>query len=100
MGRVTLVVSKGQSDKIVAFTQEEETARDAEEQAWADGATDRAWETLREKRDGLLTETDWWAGSDLTMTTAQTTYRQALRDLPANTTDQANPTWPTMTAGA
>ena len=23
------------------------------------------------------------------------TYRQALRDLPANTSDPANPTWPT-----
>ncbi len=82
-------------DGNVAFTAAEEAARDAEEQAWADGQTDRDWAALRNERDRLITETDWWAGSDLTMTTAQTAYRQALRDLPANTEDPANPTWPT-----
>jgi hypothetical protein len=56
--------------------------------------TERAWTALREKRDILLIVTDWWAGNDLTMTDAQIAYRQALRDLPANTTDPANPTWP------
>ena len=35
----------------------------------------------RNERDRLLTETDWWAMSDRTMTSAQTTYRQALRDI-------------------
>ena len=50
---------------------------------------------LRRKRDLLLAETDWWASSDRTMTDEQTAYRQVLRDLPANTTDPANPTWPT-----
>ena len=39
---------------------------------------------LREERNRLLAETDWWASSDLTMTTEQIAYRQALRDLPAN----------------
>ena len=48
---------------------------------------------MRQKRDGLLSETDWWASSDLTMTDEQTAYRQALRDLPA-TADPANPIWP------
>jgi len=80
----------------VQFTAAEEEARDAEEQAWADGETDRAWAGLRSERDRLIAETDWWAGSDLTMTDAQTTYRQALRDLPDNTTDPANPVWPTQ----
>ena len=50
---------------------------------------------LRIKRDSLLADTDWWALSDVTMTAEQTAYRQALRDLPANTTDPANPVWPT-----
>ena len=36
---------------------------------------------LREERDRRLAETDWWASSDLTMTQAQTDYRQALRDI-------------------
>ena len=35
------------------------------------------------------------AGSDVTMSDAWKTYRQALRDLPANTSDPSNPTWPT-----
>ena len=44
----------------------------------------------REKRNQLLAETDWWASSDRTMTAAQTTYRQALRDI----TDHAD--WPNL----
>ena len=36
---------------------------------------------LRAERDRLIAETDWWASSDLTMTTEQTAYRQALRDI-------------------
>ena len=37
----------------------------------------------REERAILLAETDWMANSDVTMTDAWKTYRQALRDLPA-----------------
>lgn len=50
---------------------------------------------LRGVRNDLLAETDWLANSDVTMSDAWKTYRQALRDLPANTSDPANPTWPT-----
>lgn len=50
---------------------------------------------LRYLRDQKLAETDWWAVGDRTMTDEQRTYRQALRDLPSNTTDPRNPTWPT-----
>ena len=70
--------------ELVAFTAGEEAARDAEEAAWAAGQSDRDLEALREKRNTLLAETDWWASSDLTMTAEQIAYRQALRDLPAN----------------
>ena len=38
---------------------------------------------LRMQRDIKLSETDWWANSDLTMSADQTAYRKALRDLPA-----------------
>ena len=37
---------------------------------------------VREKRNKLLAETDWAAGSDVTMSDAMRTYRQALRDIP------------------
>ena len=50
---------------------------------------------LREERDRKLAETDWWAMSDRTMTDAQTTYRQALRDVPANYTSLDDVVWPT-----
>ena len=82
----------------VQFTAEEETARDAEEQAWADGAVARAQASLREKRNRLLAETDYFALSDVTMSSDMTTYRQNLRDLPAgkDTVDKCNnATFPT-----
>ena len=50
---------------------------------------------LREKRDRLLAETDYLALADSTLTDEMRAYRQALRDLPANTEDPANPVWPT-----
>jgi hypothetical protein len=52
-------------------------------------------EYLRYVRNNLLQETDWMANSDVTMSDAWKTYRQQLRDLPANTADPANPTYPT-----
>ena len=52
-------------------------------------------EHLRFLRNNLLQETDWMANSDVTMSDAWKNYRQALRDLPANTSDPANPIWPT-----
>ena len=49
---------------------------------------------LRRQRNQLLTETDYLALADSTLTDEMRTYRQALRDLPANTVDPANPVWP------
>jgi hypothetical protein len=65
----------------VQFTAAEETARDAEELAYANGAFDRAMADLRQKRNSLLTATDYLALSDNTLSADMTTYRQALRDL-------------------
>ena len=67
----------------VQFTAEEETARDAEEKAWADGALARAQANLRARRDALLAATDFYALSDVTMSDDMKTYRQDLRDLPS-----------------
>ena len=66
----------------VQFTAAEETARDAEEKAWADGALGRAQANLRSRRNQLLAETDYYALSDVTMSDDMKTYRQELRDLP------------------
>ena len=45
---------------------------------------------LRVERDRLLAETDWMGNSDVTMSSDWATYRQALRDLPANSTPTLN----------
>ena len=70
----------------VQFTQAEETARDIEEQAWSDGAFDRAISNLRERRNNLLAATDFYALQDVTMSEDMETYRQELRDLPSGLT--------------
>ena len=67
----------------VQFTAEEETARDAEEQAWRDGAFDRKIADLRQRRNSLLSATDFYGLQDVSMTQDMTNYRQALRDLPS-----------------
>ena len=82
----------------VQFTEAEETARDAAEQAHADAAPAKALAKLRQKRNHLLAETDFYALSDVTMSEDMTTYRQDLRDLPSGLStveDVNNVTYPT-----
>ena len=82
----------------VQFTAEEETARDAEEKAWADGQLNRDLASLRQRRNVLLAETDYFALSDNTLADNMKKYRQDLRDLPTglDTVEKvANVTWPT-----
>ena len=82
----------------VPFTAEEEAARDAEEQAWENGAFDRSIAKLRIDRNRKLAETDFYALSDVTMSAEMTTYRQELRDLPSGLTtveEVNNVTFPT-----
>lgn len=62
--------------------------------------TDEAVAILfREQRDLLLQQSDWTQSNDSPLTAEKkqewATYRQALRDLPSNTTDFTNPAWPT-----
>ena len=85
----------------IQLTAAEETARDNEEAAWAAGEDGRALAGMRSDRTRLLADTDWYAVSDLTMSGDMTTYRQALRDLPAGKTTKADvdgATWPTKPA--
>ena len=82
----------------IQLTAAEETARDAEEKAWSDGAVARAQADLRAKRNRLLAETDFYALSDVTLSDDMKTYRQNLRDFPEgkDTVDKCNnATWPT-----
>lgn len=50
---------------------------------------------LREERDRRIAQTDWWASSDLTMTSEQTAYRQALRDITDSYQSLDTVVWPT-----
>lgn len=53
------------------------------------------WRDLREFRNKYLAECDWTQLPDATVDKeAWATYRQALRNLPANTVDPAMPNWP------
>ena len=51
--------------------------------------------SVRTQRDDKLKATDWTALSDVTMTAEMTTYRQALRDVPAQAGFPSTITWPT-----
>ena len=63
-------------------------------------STEMLWIMLRSRRDNLLTNSDWTQLSDVTLDNSKkaewVTYRQTLRDLPSNTSDPENPTWPTQ----
>ena len=82
--------------QIVQCTAEEETYFDALDQDFANTAVARASAKVREKRDALIAATDWMGNSDITMTSAMTTYRAALRDVPAQAGFPDNVTWPTL----
>lgn len=78
---------------IVPFTPEEEAI------FW-ERRTPLAWASLRQERNRLLVDSDNYVKSDRwelytpEQKTAWSSYRQALRDLPQNTTDPFNPVWP------
>ena len=50
---------------------------------------------LRVVRNNKLAETDFYGNSDVTMSDAMTTYRQALRDITSSATSLDDVTWPT-----
>ena len=50
---------------------------------------------LREERNRRIAETDWMGNSDVTMSDAWKTYRQALRDITNSATSLDDVTWPT-----
>ena len=65
----------------IQLTAEEEAQRDQEEADWNAGAFDRAMADLRQRRNALLSATDFYALSDVTMSDEMKQYRQDLRDI-------------------
>ena len=53
------------------------------------------WTDIRQERNRLLTETDWWAVSDRVMSDAEKLYRQDLRDLPTTFNNPEDVIFPT-----
>jgi hypothetical protein len=62
-------------------------------------APEKTWAELRGERDALLNASDWMGISDRTMSDAQATYRQRLRDIPQDHADPAAVVWPTPPDG-
>jgi hypothetical protein len=79
----------------------EETGETYKTGRWVIGYTvnnkpqDQAETNVRNKRDRLLSDTDWMALSDNTMSTEMATYRQALRDITSQEGFPYSVTWPT-----
>lgn len=90
MKKTVFNVQTGEST-IVDLTSEEIAKKEAYARDVLPGLQ---MEWLREKRNNLLAETDYFAMQDVVMSDEMRVYRQALRDLPANTEDPANPVWP------
>ena len=69
-------------------TAEEQAEIDAREKAWNDASAERKLEQIKKIRLQKLIETDWYSNSDVTMPDNIKTWRQSLRDIPANHTDE------------
>jgi hypothetical protein len=52
------------------------------------------WDRARKERNELLAATDFYALTDVPMSADMTTYRQALRDLPASVENSEDVVWP------
>jgi hypothetical protein len=72
-----------------------ELGADPTDQQLEDKLSIYSWDNVRIKRNSLLVETDFYANTDVTMSADMTTYRQALRDLPASTAKCEDVVWPT-----
>ena len=69
-------------DMFADTTEDGVTTTKAEHEAAYQAKLDaEAAERVRTQRDAKLAETDWTGMSDVTMSAAMTTYRQALRDI-------------------
>ncbi len=68
-------------DKLVQLTDAEQKQLNDRTKEWEKGKADRDLAELRTQRNILLSETDWTALGDVTMSDKMKTYRQELRDI-------------------
>ena len=62
--------------------------------------TTGSWNRVRKERNKRLTDTDWYALSDVTMSEEITAYRQTLRDIPQTYSSSKDVIWPSLAANA
>ena len=72
----------------VDITGEELTELQARKTAWNNASATRKLAQIKEMRLEKLIETDYLANSDVTMPDNIKTWRQSLRDIPSNHTDE------------
>ena len=80
---------------LTPLTDGELTTLQERDAAWNDSESSRVASDVRNQRDRLLSDTDWMALSDNTMTPEWATYRQALRDITGQSGFPYDVVWPT-----
>ena len=83
-----MVLYKATKNGKVEMTADEEASLRAEWKAWEDTSSERKLTKIKEIRLEKLIETDYLANSDVTMPDNIKTWRQSLRDITANHTDE------------
>ena len=76
------------NNEIVDATAEQEAEFLARQKEWVDDTANRKLKQIKEIRLQKLIETDYLANSDVTMPDNIKTWRQSLRDIPSNHTDE------------
>ena len=78
----------------IPYTTEEQAEYDTKKAAWDAGANDRKAAEVRAERNAKITACDWRVLPDVSNSDVWKTYRQALRDIPAQSGFPNNVTWP------
>jgi hypothetical protein len=102
MTRYKQIITSSGSERV-AFTSDEEAARDTKEAAASDNEAPSYFAELRENRNQLLSDSDWTQAADTALTDSKkaewVTYRDKLRKLPAqydNSSVVGTITWPDL----
>ena len=78
----------------IPYTTEEQAEYDAKKAAWDAGSDTRKATEVRAERNAKITACDWRVLPDVSNSDVWKTYRQALRDIPAQSGFPNNVTWP------
>ena len=79
-----MTIKKAVNGVIRELTSEELVEYNARQKAWEDGSAERKLIEIKRIRQGKHEETDYMANFDYTMPDDVKTWRQAMRDIPAN----------------